>query len=191
MSHIPDGVRLFFPLKSADVPNLPAVILPARVADQSPLSHILANSPSNAFHSTTANAFQPQQAYDQMAAAAAANGQDYYQHHHQHQQPMIYMPSVSHNPPPNPAPTAMDHAQAPHPTGPVTGGSPQSQSVSPGRETSLAPTARALNNSKRAEQNRKAQRAFRERRDAYVLLPYSQPLQIPPLNPFDLLSIVC
>jgi len=109
------------------------------------------------------------------AVAAAANGQDYYQH--QHQQPMIYMPPVSHNPPPNSVqPTAMDHARA-QPTAPVAGASPQSQSGSPGREASSTPTTRALNSSKRAEQNRKAQRAFRERRDAYVLSPYSSPLQ--------------
>ena len=103
------------------------------------------------------------------AAAAAANGQDYYQH--QHQQPLIYMPPISHNhnPPPNPVqPTAMEHVHA-QPTAAVTGASPQSQSVSPGREASSAPNSRALNNTKRAEQNRKAQRAFRERRDACVL----------------------
>lgn len=147
-------------------------IHPAPVADQSPLSHaacIIANSPSNAFHSTASTAFQPQPAYEQMAAAAAAvavNGQDYYQHQHQHPQPIMYMPPVSHNPPPNPTqPSVMDHAQA-QPTGPAAGASPQSQSVSPGREASSAPTTRNLNNSKRAEQNRKAQRAFRERRDA-------------------------
>src|SRR5258706_8177232 len=60
---------------------------------------ILASSPSNAFHSTTSAAFQPQPPYDQMAAAAV-NEQDYYQHQHQ---PMIYMPPVSHyhNPPPS------------------------------------------------------------------------------------------
>ena len=113
------------------------------------------------------------------AAAAAVNGQDYYQH--QHQQPMMYMPPVSHNhnPSPNPGqPTAMDHVHA-QPTAAVTGASPQSQSASPGREASSAPTTRALNNTKRAEQNRKAQRAFRERRDTCVLFLYSLHLQSP------------
>jgi hypothetical protein len=156
-------------------PEPPGCHPTGEVADQSPLSHIpqygiLANSPSNAFHSTTSAAFQPQPAYDQMAvaaaaaAAAAANGQDYYQH--QHQQPMMYMTPVTHNPPPNPLqPTVVDHVQT-QPTAPVAGASPQSRSVSPGREASSALAARALNSSKRAEQNRKAQRAFRERRDA-------------------------
>jgi hypothetical protein len=178
---------LRFLLKSQHLPNLRLSSHRQYLADQSALSHIppiLANSPSNAFHSTASTAFQPQPAYDQMAAAAAAvaNGQDYYQHQHQHQQPMIYMPPVSHNPPPNPVqPTAMDHTQA-QPTAPVAGASPQSQSVSPGREASSTPTARTLNSSKRAEQNRKAQRAFRERRDVYVIPSHSPPLQIPTIT---------
>lgn len=41
---------------------------------------------------------------------------------------------------------------------------------------------RQLSTSKRAEQNRKAQRAFRERRDQWVLCPFSSPI-------FDLLTI--
>jgi len=173
----------FFPSNICICPEHSGCFQLAQVADQSsaflyPPYGIIANSPSNAFHSTTSAAFQQQPAYDQMAAAAAAaaNGQDYYQH--QHQQPMIYMPPVPHNPPSNPMqPTVVDHVHAQPAT--VADASPESQSVSPGREASSAPTARNLNNSKRAEQNRKAQRAFRERRDAYVLSPYEPPLQIP------------
>ena len=122
------------------------------------------------------------------AAAVAANGQDYYQH--QHQQPMIYMPPVTHNAPPNPVqPTVMAHVQA-QPTAAIEGASPQSQSASPGREASSAPTPRTLNNTKRAEQNRKAQRAFRERRDASVLSPFATPLQIPTMTLISLIAIV-
>jgi hypothetical protein len=82
----------------------------------------------------------------------------------------------------------MDRPQAP-PAGPVAGASPQSQSVSPGGETSSAPAARPLNSSKRAEQNWKAQRAFRERRDAYVSSSY-KPRLSPPSTVIDLPLIV-
>src|SRR5258706_13473861 len=88
---------------------------------------------------------------------------------------MICMPPVSHTHylPPNPVqPIAMDHVHT-HPTAPVTGAPPQSQSVSPEREASSAPTTHAMNNTKWAEQNRKAQQAFHKRRDACVLSLYS------------------
>ena len=84
------------------------------------------------------------------------------------------MPPGSHNHhlPPNPVqPTSMEQVYA-QPTAPVTGTSPRSQSVSPRWEASSAPTSRAMNNTKWAEQNRKAQRVFRERRDACVISLY-------------------
>ncbi|THU95360.1 hypothetical protein K435DRAFT_576340, partial [Dendrothele bispora CBS 962.96] len=63
-----------------------------------------------------------------------------------------YTPAGLPPPPPPPAPTAQP------------GEPQQSAQSSPG----TAPGGRVLSNSKRAEQNRKAQRAFRERRDQHV-----------------------
>ncbi|KAG8900379.1 hypothetical protein FRB99_006102 [Tulasnella sp. 403] len=96
-------------------------------------------------------------------------------------------PQLSHPPPPP------HHPHHPHPQGqpmhpsfhfqvppgyvpvmPVPVGAPVATQAQP-PEVSSSPTpgqtasgGRILNNSKRAEQNRKAQRAFRERRDAHV-----------------------
>ena len=72
-------------------------------------------------------------------------------------------------------PIAADHAQVrlAHRTLATT--SPQSQTVSPRRETSPVSTTHTLNNSERARRNRKAQCAFRERRDGHVLTPLHGP----------------
>ncbi|OCH88254.1 hypothetical protein OBBRIDRAFT_734765 [Obba rivulosa] len=58
----------------------------------------------------------------------------------------------------------------PHPQGPPPphGGPPQEQQQPPSPQSQSGGAGRTLSQSKRAEQNRKAQRAFRERRDQHV-----------------------
>ncbi|KAF8493621.1 hypothetical protein JB92DRAFT_1166529 [Gautieria morchelliformis] len=80
-------------------------------------------------------------------------------------------------PPPPPPPHAQYEAYYAQPHQPVDSqGNPvpplptanTSPDASPSQPSSNAPGGRQLSTSKRAEQNRKAQRAFRERRDAHV-----------------------
>lgn len=96
--------------------------------------------------------------------------------HHQEQPPPQHLnhPNHPHGPPQGHLHPSF-HFQVPPgyvPVMPVPVGGPVAQQAPDGSSGGQSPTssgpARALNNSKRAEQNRKAQRAFRERRDAHV-----------------------
>lgn len=86
------------------------------------------------------------------------------------------LPSLQPPPPPHlhhmlMHPLPPGYAYAPPPGDYSPGGIPPaiaSPTPQPTDATANSAAGRALSNSKRAEQNRKAQRAFRERRDQYV-----------------------
>ncbi|THH33247.1 hypothetical protein EUX98_g897 [Antrodiella citrinella] len=104
---------------------------------------------------------------------------------HPSQQPMSGLPLPSphtmvHPMGPPPLPHGYQYVPSEYPPGaipqmPPAPSSPgQTPILGPDSDSQAANANRTLSQSKRAEQNRKAQRAFRERRDQYVvLLPFS------------------